>query len=126
MTNDEITDTLELTAKLMELHNENPFKSKAYANAAFKLSKLRYDFEGKTQQDIETIEGIGKGISSKIFELMTSGSTSDLNDMLGKTPEGVIEMLGIKGLGPKKVRQLWQELQLESIGELLYACNENR
>lgn len=126
MTNDEITDTLELTAKLMELHNENPFKSKAYANAAFKLSKLRYDFQGKTQQDIEAIEGIGKGISAKIFELMSSGTTADLSELMNKTPAGVIEMLGVKGLGPKKVRQLWQELQLESIGELLYACNENR
>lgn len=126
MTNDDITDALDITAKLMELHNENPFKSKAYTNAAYKLSKLRYDFEGKTQQDIESIEGIGKSISAKIFELMSSGSMADLHDLLERTPAGVVEMLGVKGLGPKKVRQLWLELNLESIGELLYACNENR
>jgi DNA polymerase (family X) len=126
MTNDDITDALEITAKLMELHNENPFKTKAYTNAAFKLSKLRYDFEGKSKEDIEAIEGIGKGISAKIIELLTTGTTSDLKDMLEKTPEGVVEMLGVKGLGPKKVRQLWMDLQVESVGELLYACNENR
>jgi DNA polymerase (family X) len=126
MSNDEIVEALELTAKLMDLHNDNPFKAKAYTNAAFKLSKLRFDFQGKSQQEIESIEGIGKGISSKIYELMTNGSTSDLGVLLEKTPDGVIEMLGIKGLGPKKVRQLWLELQLESVGELLYACNENR
>lgn len=126
MTNDEITDALEITAKLMELHNENPFKTKAYTNAAFKLSKLRYDFEGKGKEDIEAIEGIGKGISAKILELMTQGTTSELKELVEKTPGGVVEMLGIKGLGPKKVRQLWLELQLESVGELLYACNENR
>ena len=126
MTNDDITDALDMTAKLMELHNENPFKTKAYTNAAYKLSKLRYDFEGKTQQDIESIEGIGKSISAKIFELMSSGSMSDLNGLLERTPAGVVEMLGVKGLGPKKVRQLWLELNLESTGELLYACNENR
>ncbi|MES2681272.1 MAG: PHP domain-containing protein [Bacteroidota bacterium] len=126
MNNDDILDALDITAKLMELHNENPFKSKAYANAAYKLSKLRYDFEGKSREDIESIEGIGKGISAKIFELMSTGTTAEFSEMVGKTPAGVIEMLGVKGLGPKKVRQLWQELQLESVGELLYACNENR
>jgi DNA polymerase (family 10) len=126
MTNDEITDALEITAKLMELHNENPFKAKAYANAAFRLSKLRYDFNGKTKEDIESIEGIGKSISSKIIDLATTGTTADLREMVDKTPAGVIDMLGIKGLGPKKVRQLWLDLQVESTGELLYACNENR
>lgn len=126
MNNDDIIDALEITAKLMELHNENPFKSKAYVNAAFKLSKLRYDFEGKSKEDIEAIEGIGKGISAKITELITTGTTPELAKLLETTPKGVIEMLGIKGLGPKKVRQLWLELQVESVGELLYACNENR
>lgn len=126
MNNDEILDALEITAKLMELHDENPFKTKAYATAAFRLSKLRYDFEGKTREDIESIEGIGKSISGKIFDLMSTGTTAEYAEMMQKTPRGVVDMLGIKGLGPKKVRQLWQELNVESIGELLYACNENR
>ncbi|MDX2172427.1 MAG: PHP domain-containing protein [Bacteroidota bacterium] len=126
MTNDEITDALDLTAKLMELHGENSFKTKAYTNAAYKLDKLRYDFENKTAKDIEAIEGIGKGIASKILELMTSGTTKELTELFEKTPQGVVQMLGIKGLGPKKVAQLWKELEVESIGELLYACNENR
>ncbi|MDO9001722.1 MAG: PHP domain-containing protein [Bacteroidota bacterium] len=126
MNSDEIIDALEITAKLLELHNENPFKVKAYTVAAYKLSKLRYDFEGKSQEDIEAIEGIGKGISSKINELIKTGSTLELSELLKKTPEGIVKMLGIKGLGPKKIRQLWNELNLESVGELLYACNENR
>ena len=126
MTNDEISDTLEITAKLMELHNENPFKTKALSNAAFKLSKLRFDFQGKTAQELENIEGIGKSIGSKIADMLHTGRSSDFEDMMAKTPEGLLEILGVKGLGPKKVRQLWQELNIESIGELLYACNENR
>jgi DNA polymerase (family X) len=125
-TNAQILEALNITARLMELHGENPFKTRAYTNAAFRLGKLRYDFEGKTQAEIESIEGIGKGISAKIFELATTGKTSDLTSLLDRTPPGVIQMLGIKGLGPKKVRQLWLELNCESIGELLYACNENR
>jgi DNA polymerase (family X) len=126
MTNDDIIDALELTGKLLELHNENSFKVKSYANASYKLSKLRYDFLNKTQQDIEAIEGIGKGISAKIVELIQTQSTKELSELINKTPPGVIKILGVKGLGPKKVRQLWQELEIESVGELLYACNENR
>ena len=126
MTSDEIIEALDLTAKLMELHDENAFKAKAYANASFRLSKLRFDFEGKSPNEIEAIEGIGKGIASKIIELQTTGSTAELQTLLEKTPRGVIDVLSIKGLGPKKVRQLWHELSIESTGELLYACNENR
>ena len=113
-------------ARLMELHEENPFKSKAVSNAAFKLNKLRYNFEGKSKEDIENIEGIGKGISSKILDLISTNETPELKELLEKTPPGLLEVLSIKGLGPKKVRQLWKELDIESVGELLYACNENR
>jgi DNA polymerase (family 10) len=126
MENDEIIEALEIVGKLMELHEENSFKSKAFTNAAFRLGKLRYDFRGKTQEEIASIDGVGKSISSKIYELATKGTLPELTELMSKTPGGVIEMMGIKGLGPKKVRQLWQELQIENIGELLYACNENR
>ncbi|MEO6302455.1 MAG: helix-hairpin-helix domain-containing protein [Bacteroidia bacterium] len=126
MNSDQITEALDITAKLMELHNENPFKIKSIAAAAYRLDKLRYDFEGKTQEEISAIEGIGKSIASKINEFLTTGTTKELTELLGKTPAGVVEMLGVKGLGPKKVRQLWLDLNLESVGELLYACNENR
>jgi DNA polymerase (family 10) len=126
MNNDDICDALELSGKLLELHNGNPFKIKAYAGAAFRLSKLRYNFEGKTLQEIEGIEGVGKSIASKIFELMQTGSTEELKELVEKTPVGVIDMMSVKGLGPKKVALLWHELHIESIGELLYACNENR
>jgi DNA polymerase (family 10) len=126
MTTGEIADTLELTAKLMELHQENPFKVKAIAGGAYKLGKTRIELEGKTQAEIEQIEGIGKGLAAKIVELLEKGTTAELEELKSKTPAGVIEIMNIKGLGPKKVRQLWQELQIESVGELLYACNENR
>lgn len=126
MQNEEIIDALELTGKLMDLHNENAFKSKAYAAAAFKLNKLRFDFQNKTAQDLSDIEGIGAGIISKIQELISHGSMQELDKLLEKTPAGLLDVMNIKGLGPKKVRQLWQELEIESVGELLYACNENR
>lgn len=126
MTTEEIASALKLTAQLMELHEENPFKIKSITNAAFKLDKTDLDLTGKTVQELEQMEGIGKSIAVKINELQTTESLKELTAMLEKTPLGVIEMLRIKGIGPKKVRQLWKELEIESTGELLYACNENR
>ncbi len=126
MTSDEIIEALELQAKLMELHQENPFKIKAFANAAFKLNKLRYDFEGKAKEDIDKIEGIGKSISSFITEFLMHGSAKEQDELIERTPSGIIDILHIKGLGPKKVHAIWKDLGIESVGELLYACNENR
>lgn len=126
MTTEEIAHALKLTAQLMELHEENPFKIKSIANAAYKLDKTDIDLQGKSLEELEKIEGIGKGIAAKINELLQTGNLKELTEMVAKTPVGVIEMLRIKGIGPKKVGQLWRELEIESIGELLYACNENR
>lgn len=117
---------LKLTGQLMELHDENPFKAKSYANAAFRLAKSRIDLESMTQEEIEKIDGLGKSIAQKITELNKNGTIEELDVLLAKTPLGVVEMLKVKGLGPKKVSQLWRELEIESTGELLYACNENR
>ena len=126
MTTEDIAKHLKLTAQLLELHEQNPFKIKSIANAAFKLGKTDIDLSGKTIDELEKIEGIGKGIAGKIMELQTTGGLKELTEMTEITPEGVMEMLKIKGIGPKKVGQLWRELEIESIGELLYACNENR
>ncbi len=126
MTTEDIADALEVTAKLMELHNENPFKVKAIASAAYKLGKTRIDLNNQTVEELSKIEGISKSLAEKIYEFTTAGVTNELKELSSKTPLGVIDMLGIKGLGPKKVRQLWVELELESVTDLLYACHENR
>jgi DNA polymerase (family X) len=126
MTTEEIAHTLKVTSQLMELHNENPFKVKSLGNAAFRLSKTGIDLEGLGLEELEKIEGIGKGIATKIVELQSTGTLKELDQMMERTPKGVIDMLQIKGIGPKKVAQLWKELEVESIGELLYACHENR
>jgi DNA polymerase (family 10) len=126
MQTEEIAHALKLTAQLMELHNENPFKVKSLANAAFRLDKTDISLEGKSVAELEGIEGIGKSIANKIMELQLTGTLAELNQLKEQTPSGVIEMLAIKGIGPKKVAQLWKELGTESPGELLYACKENR
>lgn len=126
MTTEDIAHALKQTAQLMELHGDNPFKVKSLSNAAYKLDKTGIDLEGKSLEELEKIEGIGKSIAHKIIELQQTGTTKELHELLEKTPAGVVDMLGIKGVGPKKVAQLWKELGVESTGELLYACHENR
>lgn len=126
MENYEIADLLKETAKLMELHEENSFKIKSYQNAAFKIDRLTDKLEGKSVAELEKVEGIGKSLSVKIFELLTKGSFPDLKKLIDQTPIGVIELMHIKGIGPKKVSVIWKEMGIESPGELLYACNENR
>lgn len=115
---------LQLTGKLMELHDGNEFKIRSLTNAAFRLSKAHVDVI--TEETLADIDGIGKSIAKTVMEIAQKDTSAELQGLLEKTPKGVIEMLSIKGLGPKKVKQLWRELQIESVGELLYACNENR
>lgn len=126
MTTEDIADALDITAKLLELHGENPFKVKAIASAAYKIGKTRVDLNNQSTDELTKIEGISKGLAEKIIALTTTGTTTELEELMAKTPKGVIDILGIKGLGPKKVRQLWIELELESVTDLLYACHENR
>lgn len=115
-----------MLSQLMELHNENPFKVKSVANAAFKIDKLPYSLTNKSLSDLEAIDGLGKSIAAKVAELLHSGTLNELNDLLSQTPAGIVEMMQIKGLGPKKLLVIWKELGIDSVGELYYACNENR
>jgi DNA polymerase (family 10) len=126
MENKPIARTLRLLSQLMELHEVNPFKIKSIANAAFKVDKLPFPIAGKSLVELEKIDGIGKSIASKIAELLETGTMTELQDMLDQTPEGVVEMMNIKGIGAKKVAIIWKDLGIENVGELYYACNENR
>jgi DNA polymerase (family 10) len=126
MENKTIARKLRLLSQLMELHEENPFKIKSIANAAFKVDKLPYPVKGKTLAELEKIDGIGKSTAVKITEMLEKGTLTELDDLLAQTPAGVIEMMNIKGIGPKKVAIIWRELGIETVGELYYACNENR
>ncbi|RZL46975.1 MAG: DNA polymerase/3'-5' exonuclease PolX [Pedobacter sp.] len=126
MENKPISRTLRLLSQLMELHEENPFKIKSVANAAFKVDKLPFAIAKKPKEEIDKIDGIGKSIAAKIIELLETGTIQELEEILVRTPPGIVEMLGIKGIGPKKIATIWHELQIENVGELYYACNENR
>ncbi|MBK7427164.1 MAG: PHP domain-containing protein [Saprospiraceae bacterium] len=126
MDNKAIANTFLELGQLMELHGESPFKTKAYQNAYLSLKKLGTPLNELSDSELKTIPGIGSAIQEKIKELLDKGSFSAIEKYREMTPPGVREILQVKGLGPKKVQAIWKELQIESIGELLYACQENR
>lgn len=126
MTNKDIAKVFKLCGQLMELHNENPFRTKAMAGAAFRIDKLPFAASGSNLEELSEQPNIGKSTAEKIMQVITTGTFPDLEKLLGKTPEGIVEMLKIKGLGPKKIQIIWNDLAIESVGELYYACNENR
>lgn len=126
MTNKEIARKFNELAGLMELHEENTFKIRSYQNAYIQLRKLDKPLLGLNDDEITGIKGVGKAITGKIRELLDNGEMATLNKYQEMTPEGVREMLQIKGFGPKKIRVLWKNFGAETIGEVLYACNENR
>ncbi len=126
MDNKAISKIFKLCSQLMELHNENPFRTKSIASASFKLDKLPFRIVEASLEELSAQPGIGKSTAEKAKEVAATGTFKELQTLMENTPSGIVEMLNIKGLGPKKIEIIWKELEIESIGELLYACNENR
>lgn len=126
MENSDIIRSFRLATQLMELHEENPFKIKSYTNAVFALEKLSVELSSLSAAQLSQLEGIGKSIADKIYTLNQQGTFEELENLLSRTPPGVLEMLRIKGIGPKKIRVLWKELNLESTDALLEACENNQ
>lgn len=126
MTNPEIARHFQLLAKLMELHKDNPFKIRSYSSAYNKFRKLDQPLAGLEESELQKIDGVGKAIAAKIYELSTTGKMETLEKWKEKTPAGIVEMLHIRGFGPKKVKAVWDGLGVTTVGSLLYAINENR
>ena len=126
MDNATIAENFSLLSRLMDIHGENPFKTKTYAIAAYNIDKLPLQLQDTARENLFSIQGIGKSVGEKVIEMLDEGHLNILNEYIASTPPGVIEMLNVKGIGPKKIHAIWKEMEIESVGELLYACNENR
>jgi len=126
MDNYAIAENFSLLSKLIDIHGDNSFKARIYGAAAFNIEKLPFQLADTPHEKIFVIKGIGESTGKKIVEMLETGQLGVLQEYISKTPPGVIEMLNIKGIGPKKIQTIWKEMEIESIGELLYACNENR
>lgn len=118
MDNKTLIKLLKKTVALMELHDENEFKIKSYSSALFQLERFEGALANQTKAELESISGVGKSIASAIDEINTSGQLSMHDELESKTPEGILEIMELKGVGAKKIKQLWRELDITSIDQL--------
>ncbi|MBI4115363.1 MAG: DNA polymerase/3'-5' exonuclease PolX [Candidatus Omnitrophica bacterium] len=122
-----VVQILEEIGTLLELKDENPFKIRAYHNAARVLEGQPEDLKTLIETGkLEELKGIGSGISETVHELFQKGKSKYHEELRKSFPEGLFEILQIQGLGPKRVKILYKQLGIKSVGELEYACKENR
>lgn len=118
---------LEEIATLLELSGENPFKARSYTTVARRIEQLDEDLDTLVREKrLREIKGVGEALEQKIEELVTTGELGYLNELRAKFPERLFELFRVPGLGAKRIKTLYEELGIASLGELEYACNENR
>ena len=122
-TKSQIVSVLEQVAVLLELEGANPFRVRAYQNGSRALASMEDDLLTVLQQgNLTDVKGIGKGISSLVGEAVLKGTWGDLQKLYDRVPRGLIEIVGIPGLGPKRARLMYQELGVDSVESLKAAC----
>ena len=127
MTKDEIAGVLEQIATLLELKGENPFKIRAYANAARAMETFGGNISNlQDEEALAKIPGIGKSIADKIKELAATGSLKYLEELRAEFPAAILQLFSISGLGAKKIKALYDKLHISSIEQLREACETGR
>src|SRR6187399_2918548 len=127
MTKEEIASVLEQIATLLELKAENPFKIRAYTNAARAIETFGANVSNfKDEEAVAKIPGIGKSIAVKIKELAETGSLKYFRELSAEFPTGILELFSLPGLGAKKIKALHDRLGVSSIAQLQKACEEGR
>lgn len=122
-----LPDILREMAFLGELQDENPFKIRAFQNAADVLEESGVAIsELVASGEITKLKGVGKGTQALAKEFVEKGSVAEHEEARKKFPPGILDLRQISGLGPKKIKVLFQELGIASLAELEYACQENR
>ncbi|MCX6960205.1 MAG: DNA polymerase/3'-5' exonuclease PolX [Verrucomicrobia bacterium] len=122
-----VGEILEHIAQLLELKGENPFKIRAYTNAARALESLSEPIETIVNEGrLGSIEGIGKAITEKVTELVTTGKLEYYEELKGSFPEGIFELFELQGLGAKKIRALHEQLGVSSVADLERVCKEGK
>ena len=120
ITNQEIAAIFSKTADLLEIKGENPFKVRAYRNAARIIENSSKDFNKLVNEgfDLTKLPGIGKDLSEYIKEIVTTGKFHKLEELQKEIPSSLVEMLSIEGLGPKRIKQLYEAFGITSLDEL--------
>jgi len=127
MTRGQIAEVLQQIATLLELKDENPFKIRAYANAARSLETFGGSLSDlQDEEALAKIPGIGKAIAAKIKEIAATGALKYFEDLRAEFPAGILELFSISGLGAKKIKALYEQLKISSIEQLQKACEAGR
>ena len=127
MTKSQIAEVLEEIATLLELKDENPFKIRAYVNAARSLETFGGNLgDLQDEEALAKIPGVGKAIAAKIKELAGTGKLKYLEELRAEFPAAILELFSISGLGAKKIKALYQQLHISSIEQLREACELGR
>ena len=127
MDKDQVAAVLVEIGTLLELKGENPFKTRAYQNAARTLEGLSEPLEKIVAEDrLKGMKGIGEALQEKITTLVTTGRLPYYEDLKASLPPGLVDLLGLQGVGPKKVKKLYQELGIDSLAALEAACRAGK
>ncbi len=127
MDKDRVAEILTEIGTLLELKGENPFKTRAYSNAARAIEGLTEPLDKVVAESrLGEIKGIGEGLQKKISELVTTGKLDYYEALKASVPAGLVDMLRIPGLGPKKVKALNDRLKIESIDQLEEDCRAGK
>lgn len=127
MDNKQVAEILEEIGTLLELRGENPFKCRAYHNASRIVEALTKDLPDLIKgEELKNIKGIGEGLAEKITELAQTGKLKYHDDLRKSLPAGLLEMIRIKGLGPKRVKVLYDKLKIKDVGQLKEAATQHK
>ncbi|MFP4016589.1 MAG: DNA polymerase/3'-5' exonuclease PolX, partial [Halanaerobiales bacterium] len=127
ITNKEIASILNEIAYLMEINGENKFKVRAFYNVSRRIAEIDEELYILAKEgELEKIKGIGKGIAAAIRDILDEGYSPQLEELKGELPEGLLEMVNIPGLGPKRAHQLYEELAIDSLESLRTALKDGR
>src|SRR6266571_7525355 len=127
MDKEQVAEILVNIATLLDLKGENPFKSRAYVNAARALEEMSEPLDKVVAEErLGEVKGIGESIQKKICEMVATGKLAYYEELKAATPPGLVLMLDIPGLGPKKIKAIHDELGIETIEQLEQSCKEGR
>jgi len=122
-TKSQVVAVLEQVAVLLELKGANLFRTRAYQNGSRALASMEEDLLTVVQEGrLTQVKGIGKGISGLVTEAVLEGTWGELAGLYDSVPAGLIEIIGIPGLGPKRARVMYEELGVDSVESLKAAC----
>lgn len=123
LTNKDVAELLELVADILQILEANRFRIIAFQNAAEAVKNFPQDLSAIYQEGkLQSIPGIGKGIAGALTELFETGTVAEFDELKEQVPVGVVEMMQVPDMGPKKARRLWEELEITSVAKLKEAA----